>query len=134
MSQEVCLTLSLGDDVWTDSKSTGLITLAKYYGKYLALTHMRSINHLYNACHIKCYYDCRLASVSVVLNLARFQKCLVVLGPPPPTINLSMGAIHACQCVSECEFGEWQLCSLAPMDLTCTSWVGAKDRFTEFSL
>lgn len=140
LSQEVCLTLSLGDDVWADSKSTGLITLAKYSGKYSTLTHMCSINHLYNACHIKCYYDCGLESVSAVLNLARFQECLVALRPPPPspthppTINLSMGAIHACRCVSECEFGEWQLCSLALMDLTCTSWVGAKDRFTEFLL
>lgn len=132
--QEVCLTLSLGYDVWADSKSTGLITLAKYSGKYSALTHMRSINHLYNACHIKCYYDCGLESVSAVLNLACFQKCLEALRLPPPAINLSMGAIDACRCVSECEFGDWQLCSLALMDLTCTSWVGAKDRFTEFWL
>lgn len=83
LSQEVCLTLSLGDDVWADSKSTGLITLAKYSGKYSTLTHMCSINHLYNACHIKCYYDCGLESVSAVLNLARFQECLVALRPPP---------------------------------------------------
>lgn len=95
---------------------------------------MHSINHLYNTCHIKSYYDFGLESMSAVLNLALFQKRLVALRPPPPTINLSMGAIHACQCVSECEFGGWQLCSLALMDLTCTSWVGAKDRFREFSL
>lgn len=63
---------------------------------------MRSINHLYNACHIKCYYDCGPESVSAVLKLARFQDCLVALWSPP-IINLSMGAIHACRCVSECE-------------------------------
>lgn len=89
LSQEVCLTLSLGDDIWADSKSTGLITLAKYSGKYSALTHMRSINHLYNACHIKCKYDCGLQSMSAVLNLACVQDCLVALRlPPPPSIYL----------------------------------------------
>lgn len=100
LSQEVCLTLSLGDDVWADSKSTGLITLAKYSGKYSTLTHMCSINHLYNACHIKCYYDCGLESVSAVLNLARFQECLVALRPPsplhPPTHHQSIYGGHTC--------------------------------------
>lgn len=65
---------------------------------------MRSINHLYNACHIKCYYDCGLESVSAVLKLAWFQDSHAARGPPPATINLSMGAIHACWCVSECKF------------------------------
>lgn len=65
---------------------------------------MRSINLLYNACHIKCYYDCGLESVSAVLKLAWFQDSHAALGPPPASLNLSMGAIHACWCVSECKF------------------------------
>lgn len=60
---------------------------------------MRTINHLYNACHIKCYYDCGLKSVSVVLRptwLAGADFGTVMrrlLGSS--TINLSMEAAYA---------------------------------------
>lgn len=91
---------------------------------------MRSINHLYNACHIKRYYDCGLESVSAVLKLAWFQDSHAALGPP--LINLSMGAVYACWCVSECKF-ESGSCALSLMDLTCTGRVDAKDSFGEFS-
>lgn len=64
---------------------------------------MCSINHLYNACHIKCYYDCGLESVSAVLKLAWFQDCQAALGSPRHHQSI-YGAIHACLCVSECKF------------------------------
>lgn len=140
LSQEVCLARSLGDDVWTDSKSTGLITLTKYSGKYSALTHMRSINHLYNACHIKCYYDCGLKSVSAVLNLARFQKYLVALHPPPPAPRLNQlppsiylwGPYMPSGACLNASLPSGSCAPSLSWTLTCTSWVGAKDRFTEF--
>lgn len=95
---------------------------------------MRSINHLYNACHIKCYYDCGLESESAVLKLARFQDGHIAFGAPPPFRghHQSIYGGHTCLLVRVwMQVWEWQLRSL--MDLTCTVWVDAKDRFTRFS-
>lgn len=89
-SQEVCLTVDVGTmrttrQIWKCRPNTP----GSIFWNIFSLTHMRSINHLYNACHIKCYYDCGLESVSAVLKLAWFQDSHTALGSPqPPSIYL----------------------------------------------
>lgn len=90
---------------------------------------MCSINHLYNACHIKCYYDCGLESVSAVLKLAWFQDCQAALGSPRHHQSIYGG--HTCLPVRVwMQVWEWQLCSL--MDLTCTGWAEARTDSQKF--
>ena len=45
---------------------------------------------------------------------------------PPATINLSMGAIHACWCVSECEF-ESGSCALSWTSPALAGWMPGTD-------
>lgn len=90
---------------------------------------MRSINHLYNACHIKCYYDCGLESMSAVLKLAWFQDNHTAFGSPHHHQSIYGG--HTCLLVRVwMQVWEWQLHSL--MDLTCTGWAEARTDSQKF--
>lgn len=85
---------------------------------------MRSINHLYNACHIKRYYDCGFESVSAVLKLAWFQDSHAAFGrpsassPKPPSSIYLWGPSMP---VGACLNASLRVAAaLALMDLTCT--------------
>lgn len=98
------------------------------FWKTLGPAHMRSINHLYNACHIKkLLYDCGPQSVSAVLKLAWSQDN----HPGSSTHHhQSIYGGHTCLLVRVWMWVRgWQLHSF--MDLTCTGWGDAKDTFEE---
>lgn len=98
------------------------------FWRSLGPAHMRSINHLYNACHIKkLLYDCGPQSVSAVLKLAWSQD-----NHPGSSSHhhQSIYGGHTCLLVRVWMWVRgWQLHSF--MDLTCTGWGDAKDTFGE---
>lgn len=99
------------------------------FWKTLGPAHMCSINHLYNACHIKkLLYDCGPQSVSAVLKLAWSQDNHP--GSSSHHHHQSIYGGHTCLLVRVWMWVRgWQLRSF--MDLTCTGWGDAKDTFEE---